>query len=97
VTAAIITAIASLFTALGLLITAFTVLLPLLRRTKVIEEKAHAIETKTEHMTKLVNSNHEAMLRREEELIATLQSAGVKIPPNEDIKKKPSEPATIEA
>jgi putative exporter of polyketide antibiotics len=94
VTAAIITAIASLFTALGLLITAFTVLIPLLRKTKAIEERQEVVVAKTEHMTKLVNSNHMAMLRREEVLIAALQSAGIVIPPNEEIKKEPK-PATI--
>lgn len=79
--AAIITAIATLITAIGGAIIAYTVLLPLLHKTK-------AIEVKTDEVHTLVNSNHASMLRREEVLIAALQQAGVKIPPNQDITKK---------
>lgn len=77
-TAAIITAVATLVTATGGAIIAFTVLIPLLRRAK-------AIDVKTSHVADLVNSNHAAMLRREEVLIKALQRAGIDIPPNADI------------
>lgn len=77
-TAAIITAVATLVTAVGGAIIAFTVLIPLLHRTK-------AIDAKTSHVAELVNSNHAAMLRREEVLIKALQRAGIDIPPNADI------------
>ena len=86
-TATVITAVASLITAFGVLLTAITGFY-LVRRTKSIAQTQDVVVAKTEHMTTLVNSNHEAMLRREEVLIAALQKAGIVIPPNEDIKKK---------
>jgi len=84
VAAAVITAVASLITALSILITAFTVFIPLLRHAK-------AVETKTEQVHVLVNSNHKAMLRREEVLIRALQKAGIDVPPDEAIV----EPGTV--
>lgn len=44
--------------------------------------KVNQIEAKTEHVKELVNSNHKAMLRREQVLISALQQAGVAIPPD---------------
>jgi len=66
--AAIISALAALVTAVGGVLIAYRVLIPIVRKT----DEVHA----------LVNSNREDMLRREEVLIAALQHAGVKIPPN---------------
>lgn len=67
----IITATAGLVTAIGGVIL-------LLRKVKQLDQK-------TEHVRELVNSNHQAMLRREGVLISALQQAGVAIPPDESL------------
>jgi hypothetical protein len=90
-----ITAIATLVTAVGGVILAFTVLLPLLRRTKSLETVTAAVAAKVDEVHVISNSNHEAMLRREEVLISALQFAGIAIPPNEAIALKKENPEEV--
>ena len=75
ITTAIIISIAILVATIALMFVSVMTLLKQVTR----------IGLKTDEVHVLVNSNHEAMLRREEVLISALQKAGIEIPPNEDI------------
>lgn len=71
--AGIITACASVFTALSLLTTALTVLVPILRRTKRTEDAVASVHT-------LVNKTHDDSMARMAQLEAALRLAGVEVP-----------------
>lgn len=70
---------AAIITALGTLVTAISGVIILFRKVK-------ALESKTDEVHVLVNSNHKSMLRREEALISALQQAGIEIPPNDSLR-----------
>lgn len=72
---------AEIITATATLVTAIGGVILLLRKVNKLDEK-------TEHVRELVNSNHKAMLRREEVLISALQQAGVAIPPDDSLTRE---------
>lgn len=71
--AGIITASASVLTAISLLVTAFTVLVPILRGTKDNAEKISEVHV-------IVNQQRTDAKRYQRELIQTLKDAGVAVP-----------------
>ena len=91
-TAGVITATATVITALGGLVLAFSVLIPILRNSK--EAKAAAIEardtaaqasSKTDEVHKIVNQQRTDMIRYTEALIRTLRAAGIEVPIDQSI------------
>jgi flagellar motor component MotA len=72
-TAGIITAIATLTTAFGGIIAAFTLFLPILRKTKEVHKE-------TQEVHQIVNQQHTDMLRYQRQLIRALESHGIAIP-----------------
>lgn len=77
--AAIITAVATAFTALGGLVLAFSVLVPTLRKTR--ENVAAVAEVHT-----MVNQQRTDMMRYQEALVAALQQGGIEIPEDASLR-----------
>ncbi len=77
--AAIITALATAFTALGGLVLAFSVLIPTLRKTR--ENTVAVAEVHT-----MVNQQRTDMMRYQEALVEALQQGGVAIPADESLR-----------
>ena len=74
--AGVITAIATVFTALGGLVLAFSVLVPTLRKTR---ENVAAVHT-------MVNQQRTDMLRYQETLVTALQQGGIKVPADTSLR-----------
>lgn len=81
----IITAFATVLTAVGGLVLAFAVLLPILRKTKTTEVAVVAALVATEQVHTMVNQQRTDAQRYQEALVRALHSAGVEVPIDQSI------------
>jgi energy-converting hydrogenase Eha subunit B len=77
--AAILTAVGVLVTGIGGLVAAFTVFLPVLRKTQADVKKVHTI----------VNQQHTDILNFQRALIRELVKAGIEVPIDQSLPKEP--------
>lgn len=77
--AGVITAIATVFTALGGLVLAFSVLVPTLRKTRENVVAVNDVHT-------MVNQQRTDMLRYQETLVTALQQGGIKVPADTSLR-----------
>ena len=76
--AGIITATASVFTAIGGLLLAFGVLIPVLRTARITNTKVDAVHV-------LVNSQHTDLVRYQRALVSALKHAGIEVPVDQSL------------
>jgi hypothetical protein len=78
--AQIITATATLVTALALLVTAFAGVLPLLKRTKRIEDKQQEVAAVVDATKRHVDGQRTDMIAYQATLIRALKASGIDVP-----------------
>lgn len=77
--AGVITAVATVFTALGGLVLAFSVLVPTLRKTRENVTAVNDVHT-------MVNQQRTDMMRYQETLVAALQKGGIEVPTDASLR-----------
>jgi hypothetical protein len=83
--AGIITATATVITALGGLVLAMAVLIPTLRNAKAAKEAAVEANIKTDQVHTMVNQQRTDMMRQMERMASALQNAGITIPEDKSL------------
>jgi hypothetical protein len=83
--AGIITATATLFTAIGGLIIAFGVLWPILKATRTTIVQSAATAKKVDDVHTLVNQQHTDLQRYQVALLTALRNAGIDIPVDQSL------------
>jgi len=83
--AGIITASATVITAVGGLVLALGVLIPTLRNSQVAKQAAVKAVEGVQEVHTMVNQQRTDMQKRVEDLIAALQAAGVRIPKDQSL------------
>ena len=87
--ALIVAALGGLFTAIGGLVLACSVLIPTLRASKVALVKVAEVH-------RLVNSQHDALIRYQNSLVGTLMDNDVLVPPDPSLRPVEAHPAGAE-
>ena len=89
-TAGIITASASVLTALSLVITAFTVFLPVLKATKATRVEAAQVAKEVREVHLIVNQQATDASRYQVALVDALRRAGIEVPADQSLNVAPT-------